>query len=118
LNKRVTFELVKDLSLTRPEKCLITVKVRSLGGDFCKIVDVPPDMTLGDFKEAVQEAFGLPSLPCALVLEKTNKMMRDSDTFESAGIESGSVFILTPESEGCAAFELIEDLSLTKPEKC
>jgi hypothetical protein len=78
----------------------ITVTVRNLSGDFRKTTDVPADMTLGDFKQAAQEMAGLSSVPCSLVLEKTNKVMRDSDTFESAGIESGSVFILTPEAEG------------------
>jgi|GEM_PF-1800421 len=79
----------------------ITVTVRNLGGDFRKDADVQVDMTLGDFKEAAKAFAGLPtSLPCSLVLEKTNKVMRDSDTFQSAGIESGSVLILTPEAEG------------------
>lgn len=78
----------------------IIVTVRNLSGDFRKETDVQADMTLGDFKQAAQELAGLSSVPCSLVLEKTNKVMRDSDTFQGAGIESGSVFILTPEAEG------------------
>ncbi|NJL57946.1 hypothetical protein HC928_24590 [bacterium] len=78
----------------------VTVTVRNLSGDFRKTTDVSADMTLGDFKQAAQELAGLSSVPCSLVLEKTNKVMRDSDTFQGASIESGSVFILTPEAEG------------------
>ncbi len=78
----------------------ITVTVRNLSGDFRKTVDAPVDMILGEFKQAAQEVAGLSSVPCSLVLEKTNKVMRDSDTFQGAGIESGSVLILTPEAEG------------------
>ncbi|NER49197.1 MAG: hypothetical protein F6J92_21380 [Symploca sp. SIO1A3] len=78
----------------------ITVTVKNLSGDFCKTADAPADMTLGDFKQGAQEMAGLTSVPCSLILEKTNKVMRDSDTFQDASIESGSVFILTPEAEG------------------
>ncbi|MBD2552007.1 hypothetical protein H6G51_01820 [Limnothrix sp. FACHB-708] len=78
----------------------VTVTVRNLSGDFRKTTDVPADMLLGDFRQAAQELAGLSTVPCSLVLEKTNKVMRDSDTFQGAGIESGSVFILTPEAEG------------------
>lgn len=78
----------------------VTVTVRNLSGDFRKTTDVSSDMTLGDFKQAAQDLAGLSAVPCSLVLEKTNKVLRDSDTFQSAGIESGAVFILTPEAEG------------------
>ncbi|RUS92681.1 hypothetical protein DSM106972_098550 [Dulcicalothrix desertica PCC 7102] len=78
----------------------ITVTVRNLSGDFRKTTDVPLDMTLGDFRQAAQEMAGLSTVPCALVLEKTNKAVRDNDTFQSASIPSGAVFILTPEAEG------------------
>jgi hypothetical protein len=78
----------------------VTVTVRNLSGDFRKTTEVSSDMLLGDFRQAAQELAGLSTVPCSLVLEKTNKVMRDSDTFQGAGIESGSVFILTPEAEG------------------
>lgn len=78
----------------------ITVTVRNLSGDFRKTTDVPADMTFGDFKLAAQERAGMSQVPCDLILEKTNEVMRDSDTFEGAGIEPGSVFILAPEAEG------------------
>jgi hypothetical protein len=77
----------------------ITVTVRNHTGDFRKTTDVPADMTFGDFKLAAQERAGMSQVPCNLILEKTNKVMRDSDTFEEAGIEPGSVFILVPEAE-------------------
>ena len=77
-----------------------TVTVRNLSGDFRKTTDVPSDMTLGDFKQVAQELAGLSSVPCSLVLEKTNKVMRDSDTFQSAGIEPKTVFVLAPHAEG------------------
>jgi hypothetical protein len=58
-------------------------------------------MTFGDFKLAAQERAGIrPGVPCHLVLQKTNEVMKDSDTFEGAGIEPGSVFFLLPEVEG------------------
>jgi hypothetical protein len=78
----------------------ITVTVRNVSGDFKKTTEVPLDMTFGDFRQAAQELAGLSTVPCTLVLEKTNKVMKDSDTFQSAGIQSGAGFILTPENEG------------------
>lgn len=78
----------------------ITVTVKNLSGDFKKTTEVSPDMLLGDFRNAAQELANLSNVPCTLVLEKNNKVMRDNDTFQSAGITSGSVFILTPEAEG------------------
>lgn len=78
----------------------ITVTVRNLGGDFRKTTEVQSNMAFGDFKEAAQEMSGLSSVTCWLVLEKTSETMRDSDTFESVGIKSGAVFVLTHEAEG------------------
>ncbi len=78
----------------------ITVTVKNLSGDFKKTTEVPLDMLLGDFREAAKELANLSNVPCTLVLEKSNKVMRDNDTFQSAGITSGSVFVLTPEAEG------------------
>lgn len=78
----------------------ITVTVRNVSGDFRKTTEVTLDMTLGDFRQAAQEMAGLSTVPCTLVLEKTNKQMRDDDTFQSADIQSGAVFVLTPEAEG------------------
>lgn len=78
----------------------ITVSVRNPAGDFKTTTPVSLDMMLGDFRQGAQEKAGLSSVPCSLVLEKNNKVMRDNDTFQSAGISSGTVFILTPEAEG------------------
>lgn len=78
----------------------ISVTVRNLGGDFRKTTEVSLDMLLGDFRQQAQEMAGLSTVPCTLVLEKTNKGMRDKDTFQSADIQSGAVFVLTPEAEG------------------
>lgn len=78
----------------------ITVTVRNVGGDFRKDAEVPTDMTFGDFRDKAQEIAGLSGVPCTLVLEKNNATMKDNDTFQRAGIQSGSVFVLTPEAEG------------------
>jgi hypothetical protein len=78
----------------------ITVTVKNLSGDFKKTTEVSPDMLLGDFLNAAKELANLSNVPCTLVLEKNNKAMKDNDTFQSAGIKSGSVFVLTPEAEG------------------
>ncbi|GAB1545293.1 hypothetical protein NUACC21_79690 [Scytonema sp. NUACC21] len=79
----------------------ITVTVRDISGTFKKTVDVPPEMLFGIFRQQAQEKAGLSTVPCTLVLEgKTNKVMRDDDTFQSAGIQPGAVFVLTPEAEG------------------
>lgn len=78
----------------------ITVTVRNLGGDFKKTTEVMLDLTLGDFREEAQKMAGLSTVPCTLVLEKTNKQMKDSETFQSADIQSGAVFILAPEAQG------------------
>lgn len=78
----------------------VTVTVRNLSGDIRKTTDVLADMTLGDFKQAAQVLIGLADTPCDLILEKTNKVMRDSDTFQSAGIEPKTVFVLAPHAEG------------------
>ncbi|RUS92682.1 hypothetical protein DSM106972_098560 [Dulcicalothrix desertica PCC 7102] len=78
----------------------ITVTVRTCDQTFRKSAEVPVDMSLGDFRQAAQEMVGLYAVPCTLVLEKTNKAVEDNDTFQSAGIEPGTVFVITPEAEG------------------
>lgn len=78
----------------------ITVTVKNHSGDFRKIAEVQSNTIFGDFREVAQEISGLSNVPCVLVLEKTNEAMRDSDTFESVGIESGDVFVLIPEVGG------------------
>ena len=54
-------------------------------------------MSLEGFKQAAQELAGLSDVPCVLVFQKTNKVMKESNSFQSAAIESGAVFILVPE---------------------
>ncbi|GAB1545294.1 hypothetical protein NUACC21_79700 [Scytonema sp. NUACC21] len=78
----------------------ITVTVKTANGTFYKSVDVPVDMTLGEFRQAAQEIASLSNVPCTLALEKTSQVMKDNDTFESAGVQSGTEFILAPESYG------------------
>lgn len=78
----------------------ITVTVRTTTKDFIKTTKVPLDMLLGDFRQEAQEKAGLSTVLCNLLLEKNNKVMRDNDSFQSAGIESGAVFVLTTEAEG------------------
>lgn len=78
----------------------ITVTVRTVDGNFKKTTDVPLDMLIQDFKEQAQELANLSSVPCELILDRTNKVLRGSDTFQGAGIQSGSLLTLTPNAEG------------------
>lgn len=78
----------------------ITVTVRNLSGNFRKTTEVDLDMRLGDFRQAAQELEGKSGVICHLVLEKNNKQVNEDDTFVSAGIESGTVFILTSDDQG------------------
>ena len=78
----------------------ITVTVRNPAGDFRKTTEVDLDMRLGDFKQAAQELAGKSGVTCHLFLEKNNKQVNEDDTFANAGIESGTVFILTSEDQG------------------
>ena len=78
----------------------ITVTVKTVNGDFKKTTEVPLDMLIQDFKEQAQELANLSAVPCDLILEKTNKILRGSDTFQGAGIQSGSLLTLTPNAEG------------------
>lgn len=77
----------------------ITVIVRNVVGDFRRTAEVPINMTFGYFREFVQQIASLSNVPCVLVLESNDTIMKDNDTFQNAGIESGSVFIITPKSE-------------------
>jgi hypothetical protein len=78
----------------------ITVTVRTVDGTFKKTVDVPLDMLISELKDGSQEQANLLSVPCDLILDKTNKVLRESDTLQSAGIQSGALLILTPRAEG------------------
>ena len=54
----------------------ITVTVKTVNGDFKKTTEVPLDMLIQDFKEQAQELANLSAVPCDLILEKTNKILR------------------------------------------
>jgi hypothetical protein len=79
----------------------ITVTIKTVDGTFKKTTDVPLDMLIGDLLEAVRELANLVQVPCDLILDKNNnQILRESDTVESAGIQSGALLTLTPRAEG------------------
>lgn len=78
----------------------ITVTIKTVDGTFKKTTDVPLDMLIGDLLEAVRELANLLQVPCNLILEKNNQILRESDTVQSAGIQSGALLTLTPRAEG------------------
>ncbi len=73
----------------------ITVTVKSLDGDFKKSVEVPLDILVGEFRQEAQIVANISSLQCYLV-GKNRKLLPDSDTFQSAGIQSGDLLTLMP----------------------
>ena len=77
-----------------------TVNVQTLNRTWKQQVDVPSEMTFGDFRQAAQEQAGILDVPCTLIYEQTDKAMRDSDTFALAEIPNNSSFTLAPENEG------------------
>jgi hypothetical protein len=78
----------------------ITVTVKNMSGDFRKTTEVPTDMRLGDFRQAAQELDGLSNVTCTLLLEKNNRAVNENESFESAGIQPNTTFILASEDEG------------------
>lgn len=78
----------------------VTITIRSFDGTFKKTTDVPLNMILGDLRDAAQEQANLLQVPCDLILDKNNQILRESDTVQSAGIQSGSLLTLTPRAEG------------------
>ncbi|AFZ15614.1 hypothetical protein Cri9333_4848 (plasmid) [Crinalium epipsammum PCC 9333] len=74
----------------------IKVIVKTFDGNFKKTTDVPGDMLIEDFQWEAQEVANLSSVPYYLILDKTNKILRGNDTFQGAGIQSGSLLILVP----------------------
>lgn len=78
----------------------ITVTVKTVDQTFKKTTDVPLDMLIGDFKDQAQELANLSTVPCDMILDKTNQILRDSDSFQGAGIQSGASLTLTTRGEG------------------
>lgn len=78
----------------------IPVTIRTVDGTFKQPVDVPTDMTVGELRDAAQEKANLLAVPCDLIRDRTEQILRANDTIESAGIQSGDVLILTPHAEG------------------
>jgi len=78
----------------------ITITIRSVDGTFKKTTDVPLDMVIGDLLEAAREMANLLQVPCDLILDKNSQILRESDTVQSAGIQSGALLTLTPRAEG------------------
>jgi hypothetical protein len=63
-------------------------------------IDVSPDSKLGESREAAQMLLGLPeNPPCKLVLERTDKELKDNLTFEEAGIQDNDKLILSSSSQ-------------------
>ncbi|NMG60031.1 hypothetical protein E1H12_16275 [Geitlerinema sp. P-1104] len=78
----------------------IPVTIRTLDGTFKQAVDIPTDMTVGELRDAAQEKANLLSVPCDLLRDRTDQVLRENDTIEDAGIESDDLLILTPRAEG------------------
>lgn len=78
----------------------IPVTIKTIDGTFKQPVDVPTDMTVGELRDAAQDKASLLSVPCDLVRDKTDQVLRENDTIANAGIESGDLLILTPRAEG------------------
>jgi hypothetical protein len=78
----------------------ITITIRSVDGTFKKTTDVPLDMVIGDLLEAAREMANLLQVPCDLILDKNSQILREGDTVQSAGIQSGALLTLTPRAEG------------------
>ncbi|XZO01318.1 MAG: ubiquitin-like domain-containing protein [Microcoleus sp.] len=79
---------------------IITITIRSVDGTFKRPVDVPMDMTISELRDGAQEQANLLQVPCDLILDKNNQILRESDTIQSAGIQSGALLTLTPRAEG------------------
>lgn len=78
----------------------IPVTIRTVDGTFKQPVDVPTDMTVGELRDAAQEKANLLAVPCDLIRDRTEQILRANDTIESAGIQSGDLLILAPRAEG------------------
>lgn len=79
----------------------ITVTVRTMDGTYKQTVEgIPLDMVIGDFLDEAKNKAGLSSVPCDLILDRTNDVLRDSNTFQNAGVRSGDSLTLSPATEG------------------
>jgi hypothetical protein len=76
----------------------ITVTVSTPGSSINKEVEVPSDFSIELFIEEAKQQFNL-FCSCRLVMEETNQLISDRDTFESAGIKSGQRLCLYPKYE-------------------
>jgi len=78
----------------------VSVTIKTIDGTFKQAVDIPIDMTVGELRDAAQEKANLLSVPCDLVRDKTDQVLRENDTVANARIESGDLLILAPRAEG------------------
>ena len=61
-----------------------------------EIQEISPDLKLGEIRQAVQTLFGFPEhQPCQLILQRTNKPLDDSLTFQQAGIQNNDKLLLS-----------------------
>ena len=76
------------------------ITVKTLDRTWKQQVDVPSDMSFGNFKKAAQEQVGILDVPYTLIHDQSGKLMRDNDTFAIAKIPHNASFTLAPENEG------------------
>ncbi len=79
---------------------LTTVTVKTADNTWKQQVDVPSQTSFGDFRQAAQQQAGILDVPYILIHDKTDRAMKDNDTFALAKIPNNSSFTLVPEAEG------------------
>ena len=90
----------QEVSLPNAE--YIRVTVWDNNETFMKDVDVPLDMSLGDFKAAVKDVFKVDAhTRFCLLLRRTGTDVNTQDTFQSAGIQNNDEFKLVVCTTGC-----------------
>lgn len=104
---KITFELEEETYPSNPSNVIedIEVFVKTVDNGFGKSVNCPKDMLVDYLLEASREQAGLPPVePCGLsyilVLERANKVLKNSDTIQDAGINSGDTLLLVANAEG------------------
>lgn len=82
----------------------LTFTVRNHDGTIKKVVDnVPLDMELSAFREAAQDALGIPAnQTCHLILDKNQQRLNETGTIRSAGLQNNEKLTLVPEFQGGA----------------
>ena len=90
----------QEVGLPNPE--YITVTVWDQNKTCRKDVNVPLEMSLGDFKAAAKDVFNLDvQIPICLRLMRTGTDVNTQDTFQSAGIQNNDKFELVVCTTGC-----------------